>query len=40
MSPGDSAIAIAPWYLAYGLKGNERIPPYTSLKISLHLLAE
>jgi len=29
---GDNAIFIIPWYLAYGMKGNEPlIPPYTSL---------
>jgi len=29
---GDSATFIIPWYLAYGMKGNEPlIPPYTSL---------
>jgi hypothetical protein len=40
MNPGDSAITIAPWYLAYGLKGNEHVPAYTSLKIRLKLLEE
>ena len=32
MERGDSATFIIPWYLAYGMKGNEPlIPPYTSL---------
>lgn len=28
---GDKARFIIPWYLAYGMKGNDEIPPYTSL---------
>ncbi len=29
---GDSATFIIPWYLAYGMKGNEKdVPPYTTL---------
>ena len=31
MHKGDSAIFIIPWYLAYGMTGNDMIPPYTSL---------
>jgi len=32
MNKGDSATFIIPWYLAYGMKGNEpSIPPYTSI---------
>jgi FKBP-type peptidyl-prolyl cis-trans isomerase len=32
MNKGDSATIIVPWYLAYGMKGDEpMIPPYTSL---------
>ena len=32
MNKGDSATVIVPWYLAYGMKGEEPlIPPYTSL---------
>jgi len=32
MNKGDSATMIIPWYLAYGMKGEEPlIPPYTSL---------
>ncbi len=32
MSKGDKATVIIPWYLAYGLKGNNsEIEPYTSL---------
>lgn len=28
---GDNATVIIPWYLAYGLKGNEFVPPYCSV---------
>ena len=32
MNKGDSATFIIPWYLAYGMKGDEPlIPPYTSI---------
>jgi FKBP-type peptidyl-prolyl cis-trans isomerase len=32
LSKGDSATLIVPWYLAYGMKGNEPIvAPYTSV---------
>ncbi|MDP4238778.1 MAG: FKBP-type peptidyl-prolyl cis-trans isomerase [Bacteroidota bacterium] len=32
MNKGDSATFIIPWYLAYGMKGNEPlVPPYTSI---------
>ena len=39
MNKGDSATIIIPWYLAYGMKGNEPlIQPYTSIiyKIKIH----
>ena len=31
MRKGESARIIIPWYLAYGMQGNEEIPPYTSI---------
>lgn len=31
MNQGESMKIIIPWYLAYGLKGNDKVPPYTSL---------
>ena len=32
MNKGDSATFIVPWYLAYGMKGNNPgVPPYTSI---------
>jgi FKBP-type peptidyl-prolyl cis-trans isomerase len=32
LQQGDSATFIIPWYLGYGMAGNETtIPPYTSL---------
>jgi FKBP-type peptidyl-prolyl cis-trans isomerase len=34
---GDSATFIIPWYLGYGMKGNENIPPYTSLKYEVRI---
>jgi len=36
---GESATFVIPWYLAYGMKGNEPlVPPYTSLiyEVKLH----
>ena len=39
MNKGDSAIFIIPWYLAYGMKGNEPlIPPYTSVIYKIKVL--
>ena len=38
MSRGDSATAILPWHLAYGMKGNgSEIPPYTSVLVRLSI---
>ena len=35
---GDSATFIIPWYLAYGMQGDEKsIPPYTSLIFRLKI---
>jgi len=34
---GDSATFIIPWYLGYGMKGNENVPPYTSLRYEVKI---
>ncbi|MCL2597442.1 MAG: FKBP-type peptidyl-prolyl cis-trans isomerase [Paludibacter sp.] len=31
MHSGDSAVFVVPWYLAFGIKGNANIKPYTSV---------
>ena len=31
MRKGETLRLIVPWYLAYGMKGEDNIPPYTSL---------
>ena len=39
MRRGESATFIIPWYLAYGMKGDENsIPPYTSLIYQIEVL--
>ena len=39
MHKGDSAIFVIPWYLGFGMKGNEPlIPPYTSIIYEIKLL--
>jgi hypothetical protein len=38
MNNSDSAILIMPWYLGYGMKGNENVPPYTSVVVNLEIL--
>jgi FKBP-type peptidyl-prolyl cis-trans isomerase len=38
MNNSDSAILILPWYLGYGMKGNEYVPPYTSVVVKLQIL--
>ncbi len=39
MRRGESATFIIPWYLAYGMKGDENlIPPYTSLIYQIEIL--
>jgi FKBP-type peptidyl-prolyl cis-trans isomerase len=35
---GDSATFIIPWYLGYGMKGDEpRVPPYTSIMYQIRV---
>lgn len=34
---GDSATVIIPWYMAYGLKGNEFVPPYSSVIFTIRI---
>lgn len=36
LSEGDSAVAVVPWYIGYGIKGNQEIPPYTSVVVQLY----
>lgn len=31
MKRGEEALVISPWYLAYGMKGNQTVAPYTSV---------
>lgn len=38
MHQGDEAHLIIPWYLAYGMKGSETVPPYTSIKVHVKRL--
>lgn len=39
MHKGESATFIIPWYLGYGMKGNEPlVPPYTTLIYQIKLL--
>jgi FKBP-type peptidyl-prolyl cis-trans isomerase len=39
MRKGDSAVFIIPWYLGFGMKGDEPlIPPYTSIIYEIKLL--
>lgn len=38
MNRGDSAVLVVPWYIGYGMKGNENIAPYTSIVVRLQLL--
>ncbi len=39
MHKGDSAIFVIPWYLGFGMKGEEPlIPPYTSIIYEIKLL--
>jgi FKBP-type peptidyl-prolyl cis-trans isomerase len=33
LSEGDSATAVVPWYIGYGMKGNQHISPYTSVVV-------
>ena len=34
MRKGETATFIVPWYLAYGMKGNDVVPPYISVIFS------
>lgn len=34
---GEKGTIVIPWYLAYGMLGNKKIPPYTSLKYQIEL---
>jgi len=38
LSEGDSAIAVVPWYIGYGMNGNADIPPYTSVLVRVKRL--
>lgn len=39
MHKGDKMLLIIPWYLAYGMKGDEnQIPPYTSVMVKVQLM--
>lgn len=38
LSTGDSAVAVVPWYIGYGIKGNANIAPYTSVFVRLKRL--
>ena len=31
MRKGETATLVVPWYLAYGMQGNDIVPPYTSV---------
>ena len=35
LSPGTHAELIAPWYSAYGVTGNDHVPPYQNVRIDL-----
>ncbi len=34
---GDRIILLAPWYSAYGMHGNEAVPPYTNVIIDIDI---
>ncbi len=38
LSQGDSAVAVIPWYIGYGMKGNQYIPPYTTVVVHVERL--
>lgn len=38
LSQGDSAVVLIPWYMGYGMKGNQYIPPYTSVVVHVKRL--
>lgn len=35
---GDVLVIVAPWYSAYGMYGNEYIPPYTNVILEIEVL--
>lgn len=35
LPPGTSARLVAPWYAAYGITGNQHVPPYQNVIIDL-----
>lgn len=37
---GDSVQLLVPWYLGYGVTGNENVPGYTNLLVKLYVLAD
>ena len=34
---GDHIILLAPWYAAYGMHGNDAVPPYTNVIIDIEI---
>ena len=34
---GDHIVMVAPWYSAYGMHGNEDIPPYSNVQIDIEI---
>ncbi|MFZ4581620.1 MAG: FKBP-type peptidyl-prolyl cis-trans isomerase [Paludibacter sp.] len=38
MTNHNSAVLVLPWYLGYGMKGNENVPPYTTVVVKLEIL--
>lgn len=34
---GDALTIVSPWYAAYGMYGNEQIPPYTNVIIQIEV---
>ena len=37
MRRGESATFIVPWYLAFGMRGNDKVPPFTSVIYKVNL---
>ena len=40
MRKGETGTFIVPWYLAYGMKGNETVAPYTSIVFTVKVECE
>lgn len=40
MRIGQKANFIIPWHLAYGVNGNEFVPPFTSVVVEMEILPE